>query len=133
MATVSSAPVAIYANADPTAAYTFGTGIDMATAEYADVVVTASGTSPVSFQFKWQTADVLAGPYADEPVVESAGGVGTARALVVDLMDDDGTVLSAALVMRWYRSGRRFVRPAIKRTGGAGTDRIAMTATIAME
>jgi hypothetical protein len=132
MSTVSG-PFPIYAAQDPTAAYTFSDAIDMADHRYLEVLVIATGTSPASYEFMWQSADLAAGPWADVPLVEATAGLGASRAPEIALQDPDGTVLSGSSPHAFVRGARRFVRAAVKSTGGAGTDRIAMTATLATE
>lgn len=133
MLTVSTQALVAYANADPTIVYTFGVVVDMGGHKIAAFLVTSSATSPTSYQLMIQTADAVGGPWAYEPLVEGIAGLGTARGFEIDLQDPDGTVLLGAIPITFERGARRFVRLALKRTGGAGTDRIAATVTLATE
>lgn len=125
-------PTEIYANADPTSSWTYSSTIDMKLRAFLDVIVIASGTSPTSYQFKFQSSTDGVN-WDDVPSDEVAAGLGPSRARIWDLEDEDGTVLSGRQVKRYERCGSRYCRAAVKSTGGAGTDRIRMLAMMAVD
>lgn len=124
------AGVSVYAAQDPTAAYTFTDAVDLAAHAYVDFMVTPSGTAPTSYQCKVQTSQD-GSIWGDVPlVVEISAGAVPLLGTVIDLLDTDGTVLAdRALLVSFTRRASRYVRLALKSTGGAGTDRLAVVAS----
>lgn len=125
--------VEVYAAADPTAAWTFSDPVDLKHHVYVDFVPVASGTSPASYEAKLQTScdPTAAVPVWDDvPTDEVAGGLGPHRARIFQLEDEDGTVLSGrGCPITYERKAKRWVRLAVKSTGGAGTDRLQVLAS----
>ena len=133
----------IFAAADPTATWTFTDSVDLRDPIWSagsggdplrdvSIIVTPSGTSPASYELKMQTsADDTT--WADEVMVlEVAAGAGPVRATILSLQDEDGTVLDdRAIVLNFTRMARRYVRWALKSTGGAGTDRLQVSRALA--
>lgn len=127
---LSGVLVEVYAAADPTVAWTFTDPVDMRYHVYVDFVPVASATSPASYEAKLQTScDPVTALWEDVPTDEVAAGLALHRARIFQLEDEDGTVLSGrGCPITYERKAKRYVRLAVKRTGGAGTDRLQVLA-----
>lgn len=135
-AAMTEVPVEVFAAADPTTTWSFTEAVDLRNHEYCAFIFTATETAPTSYEAKLQVSpDNLV--WTDVPTNEVSAGLGPQRARIYQLQDEDGTVLSAAgddrALIEYYRAAFRYVRAAVKRTGGAGTDRIAVGAIVGEE
>lgn len=125
---LTSNPVEVYANADPTTSYTFSDTVDLWEYSYATFWITASGTAATSFEAKLQVSNDDAA-WCDAPSDEVAAGASPSRARVYSLLDEDGTVLSGLGILRFVKCAERYARLAIKRTGGDANTRIQAEVT----
>lgn len=139
------AELSIYAAQDPTAAWTFTSSVDMRTGIWntatagehyrrVSIIVTPSATSPTTYQLKMQSSEDDT-TWADEVmVIEVLAGSGVARCSILNLEDEDGSVLAdRGVVLHFKRASRRYMRWALRKTGGAGTDRLQVSRALAKE
>lgn len=130
------APITIFAAADPTGTYTASAAVDLGEHAYCDLVFIATATVPASYEAQVDTSQdgTVWEPLA--LVIESAAGAVPLRGSTLTLQNTDGTTLSAAgagggrVSLRLTRNASRYLRTRVKSTGGAGTDRLAVSASL---
>lgn len=116
----------VYASADPTTSYTFSDAIDMGDHPFVGITIVTGGLVPTSFEVKRQLSHDGT-TWEDETGDDYAAGIGLRRVRVDAVQDAAGTPANGRYAWAYERFGHRYMRLAVKRTGGDATTRFAAT------
>ena len=120
MASRACTPFSVYAEADPTTSYTYSSAVDTDVGDQLSFELVTSGTVVTSWQLKVQLS-MDNSVWADQLTEETSAGAVTQLVAVRSIPTATGTYGLDIPSGAW-----RYIRLAVKRTGGDATTRIVM-------